>query len=142
VHSISELDRRVTGDEYHKKMQEMNGSGLDLTMWIEQHQQGEGEFRTTLESPISLASRAAEIFERSKFGPKQHIIAVAFSNLRLRRKKAGVFLALGLMSAEETLFTAKLVKRGKLERAMRAHSARCMPEERVARLQSRFNSIC
>jgi hypothetical protein len=47
-----------------------------------------------------------------------------------------------LMSTEETLFTTKLVKRAKLEQAMHADSARCTPEERVAQLQARFNSIC
>lgn len=47
-----------------------------------------------------------------------------------------------LMSTEETLFTTKLVKRAELEHAMHADSARCTPEERVAQLQARFNSIC
>jgi len=35
-------------------------------MRIEQHGKGQDEFRTTLESLISVASRAADIFERSK----------------------------------------------------------------------------
>jgi hypothetical protein len=36
-------------------------------MLIEQHSKGQDEFRTTLESLISVASRAAAIFERSPF---------------------------------------------------------------------------
>src|SRR5215469_7033459 len=39
------------------------GSALrDRGVRIEQHQQGEGDYRTTLEALISVASRAAEIF--------------------------------------------------------------------------------
>ncbi len=56
-------------------------------MRIEQHQKGEGVFRTTLESLISVASRAAGIFERSKTEQKRELIAFVFSNLRLRGKK-------------------------------------------------------
>jgi len=54
---------------------------------IERHQKGEGDFRTTLESLISLASRAAELFERSKPEQKRQLLAFVFSNLRLRGKK-------------------------------------------------------
>jgi hypothetical protein len=41
----------------------------------------DGDYRTTLESLISLASRAAELFERSKPGQKRGLIAFVFSNL-------------------------------------------------------------
>ena len=56
-------------------------------MRIEQHQKGEGDFRTTRESLISLASRAAELFERSKPEQKRQLLAFVFSNLQLRGKK-------------------------------------------------------
>ncbi len=56
-------------------------------MRIEQHQKGEGEFRATLESLISVTSRAAEIFERSKIEQKRQLIAFVFSNLKLKGKK-------------------------------------------------------
>ena len=56
-------------------------------MRIEQHTKGRDEFRTTLESLISVASRAAEIFERSKIEQKRQLIAFVFSNLGLRGKK-------------------------------------------------------
>jgi site-specific DNA recombinase len=60
---------------------------IELTMRIEQHQKGEGEFRTTLESLISLASRAAAIFDRSKIEQKRQLISFVFSNIELRGKK-------------------------------------------------------
>src|SRR5262249_34295054 len=56
-------------------------------MRIEQHQKGEGDFRTTLEDLISLASRAAELFERSKPEQKRQLLVFVFSNLRLKGKK-------------------------------------------------------
>ena len=56
-------------------------------MRIEQHQKGEDGFRTTLESLISVASRAAGLFERSKTEQKRELIAFVFSNLQLRGKK-------------------------------------------------------
>jgi hypothetical protein len=40
-----------------------------------------------LESLISLASRAAELFERSKTEQKRQLLAFVFSNLWLRGKK-------------------------------------------------------
>jgi hypothetical protein len=45
------------------------------------NQKGEGDFRTTLESLISLASRAAELFERSKPEQKRQLLAFVFSNV-------------------------------------------------------------
>ena len=56
-------------------------------MKIEQHSKGQDQFRTTLESLISLASRAADIFERSKTEQKRQLIAFVFSNLALKGKK-------------------------------------------------------
>jgi hypothetical protein len=51
-------------DDYDKKARELKERQAEIALRIEQHQQGEGDCRTTLESPISVASRAAEIFER------------------------------------------------------------------------------
>jgi hypothetical protein len=59
----------------------------EIAMRIEQHQKGEGDFRTTLEGLISLGSRAAELFERSKAEQKRQLLAFVFSNLQLRGKK-------------------------------------------------------
>ena len=79
--------RRITQDEYDKKARELKERQTEIALRIEQHQKGEGDFRTTLESLISLASRAAELFERSKSEQKRQLLAFVFSNLRLRGKK-------------------------------------------------------
>ena len=43
--------------------------------------------RGGLETLLSVASRAAELFERSKTAQKRELLAFVFSNLRLRDKK-------------------------------------------------------
>jgi hypothetical protein len=65
--------RRIAGDEYDKKARELKERQTELAMRIEQRQKGEGEFRTTLESLISVTSRAAGIFERSKIEQKRQL---------------------------------------------------------------------
>src|SRR6266481_3883535 len=77
----------ITQDEYDNKARELKERQAEIALRIEQHQKGEGDFRTTLESLISLASRASELFERSKTEQKRQLLAFVFSNLRLRGKK-------------------------------------------------------
>jgi site-specific DNA recombinase len=80
------LDKSITADEYDKKARELKERHTEIALRIEQHQKGEGEFRTTLETLISVASRAAELFEGSKTEQKRELLAFVFSNLRLRGK--------------------------------------------------------
>jgi hypothetical protein len=77
----------ITQDEYDKKARELKERQTEVAARIEQHQNGEGDFRATLESLISVASRAAELFERSKTEQKRQLLAFVFSNLQLRGKK-------------------------------------------------------
>lgn len=81
------LDQSITQDEYDRKARELKERQTEIAIQIEQHQDGEITFRETLESLISLASRAAELFERSKIEQKRELIAFVFSNLQLRGKK-------------------------------------------------------
>jgi hypothetical protein len=74
--------RRITQDEYDKKARELKERQTEIALRVEQHQKGEGDFRTTLESLISLASRAAELFERSKPEQKRQLLAFVFSSWR------------------------------------------------------------
>ncbi|MGE5147152.1 MAG: hypothetical protein ACM3N5_10405, partial [Candidatus Eiseniibacteriota bacterium] len=53
------------------KARELKERQTEIALRIEQHQQAEGSFRTTLESLISVASRAADIFARSKTEDKR-----------------------------------------------------------------------
>ena len=79
-------DGRITGDEYDRKARELKERQTEIALRIEQHQKGEGDYRTTLETLMSVASRAAELFERSKTEQKRELLAFVFSNLRLRGK--------------------------------------------------------
>src|SRR5258708_17626186 len=49
---------RISQDDYDKKARELKEQQAEIATRIEQHQQGNAEYRTTLESLISLASRA------------------------------------------------------------------------------------
>jgi hypothetical protein len=51
----------ITQDDYDKKARELKEKQAEFVVRIEQHQLGDGEYRATLESLISLASRAAEL---------------------------------------------------------------------------------
>ena len=81
------LDQSITEAEYDKKAQELKDRQAEIETRIAQHRTGDAEFRTTLETLISVASRAAELFERSKPEQKRQLIAFVFSNLRLKGNK-------------------------------------------------------
>jgi site-specific DNA recombinase len=81
------IDGSITKSEYDKKATEMKHRQTELRMRIEQHSKGRDEFRTTMESLISVASRAAAIFEGSKIEQKRQLVAFVFSNLKLKGKK-------------------------------------------------------
>jgi len=81
------LEQSITGSEYDKKATELKQKQAELRMQMEQHTKGRDEFRITLESLISIASRAAALFESSKIDQKRDLIAFVFSNLKLRGKK-------------------------------------------------------
>jgi hypothetical protein len=90
--SHASISGRITQGDYDKKARELKERQAEIALRIEQHQQGDAEYRTTLESLISLASRAAELFERSKTEQKRQLLAFVFSNLRLRGKKLEISL--------------------------------------------------
>jgi hypothetical protein len=77
----------ATQDEYDKKARDLKQRQTEIGLRIARHEKGDGDFRVTLESLISLASRAGELFERSKIEQKRQLISFVFSNLRLRGKK-------------------------------------------------------
>ena len=80
------LDKSITQNEYDEKARTLKQQQIEIAARIEQHQIGDDAFRTTLESLISLASRAADLFERSKAEQKRKLLSLVFSNLRLSGK--------------------------------------------------------
>lgn len=80
------LDKSIARDEDDKKARELKEKQVEIATRMDAHQQGHGDYRTTLESLISLAARAAELFERSKTEEKRQLLAFVFSNLKLGGK--------------------------------------------------------
>ena len=78
---------RITQNEYDEKARALKQQQAEIVARIEQHQTGDEAFRTTLETLISIASRAADLFERSKSEQKRKLVSLVFSNLRLDGKK-------------------------------------------------------
>ena len=72
--------RRITQGDYDKKARELKERQAEISARI---RATPTEYRATLESLISLASRAAELFERSKTEQRRQLIAFVFSNLQL-----------------------------------------------------------
>ena len=56
---------RITAQDYDKKARELKERQTEIGLRIEQHQKGDGDYRMTVESLISLAShgRALRAFE-------------------------------------------------------------------------------
>jgi hypothetical protein len=81
------LDQSITEGEYDKKAQELKDRQAEIETRITQHRTGDADYRTTLETLISVASRAVQLFERSKPDQKRQLVAFMFSNLRLNGKK-------------------------------------------------------
>jgi Type I phosphodiesterase / nucleotide pyrophosphatase len=59
-------ERGITGDEYDKKARELKERQTEITLRIESTRRGEGDYRATLETLISLASRASDRFARTE----------------------------------------------------------------------------
>ena len=68
----------VTQSEYDKKARELKERKAEIAARIEQHQQGDNDFRTTVEGLISVASRASELFARSNLSKSGNSLLSCF----------------------------------------------------------------
>ncbi len=78
------LDQSITRDEYDTKAQALKQRQHEIGVKLGEHGKGDDSFKTTVEALFSLASRAHDLFERSKIEQKRQLIAFVFSNLSLR----------------------------------------------------------
>ncbi len=81
------LDQSITQDEYDIKAQELKQRQHEINIQTANHEKGDDSFRTTVESLLSVASQAYEIFESSKIEQKRQLIGFVFSNLQLKGEK-------------------------------------------------------
>jgi hypothetical protein len=92
VDSSSTDDSRLRGAlptadaDYDKKARELKDQQAEIAARIEQHQQGNAEYRTTLESLISLASRAVECSSVRKPRKSGNFSRLCFRTWRLGEK--------------------------------------------------------
>jgi hypothetical protein len=70
----------------------------EIALQIEQHQAGEEDYRTTLETLISVASRAAELFWPFENRSKTRADQLRVFESETKRQKARIFIAFPLRS--------------------------------------------
>ena len=79
--------RRITQDEYDKKVTELRQKQHELTDKLNTLNISEEEYSITLIKLLDICSRAYELFESSKVEQKRQIINFVLTNLQLRGKK-------------------------------------------------------
>lgn len=77
------LDGSITKDVYHKKHQSLAQRRHEINKELEQHHEGNDQFKIALTMLVTLASKAWEIFESSTIDEKRQLIGYLFSNLEM-----------------------------------------------------------
>ncbi len=81
------LDESITKDIYHKKHQDMTQRQFEINKELEQHHEGNDQFKIALSMLVTLASKAWDIFESSNLDEKCQLMGYVFSNLELEGGK-------------------------------------------------------
>ncbi len=77
------LDGSITKDIHNKKHQDLTQRRYEINKKIEQHHEGNSQFKIALTMLVTLASKAWEIFESSTIDEKRQLIGYVFSNLEM-----------------------------------------------------------
>jgi site-specific DNA recombinase len=77
------LDGSITKDAYNRKLIQLTDRQQEVNRLLEQHHTGNEKFKLALSQLITLASRCADLFERSTTDEKRQMIGFVFSNLTL-----------------------------------------------------------
>ena len=78
---------RITQAEYDNKKDEINETEHKIKSRIKAHTQADASFADTVESLLTLMSRAGELFESSKVEQKHALLKLVCSNCELKNKK-------------------------------------------------------
>ncbi len=81
------LEKRITTEVYDKKCKELKERQYNINAKLKQHIKADDSFKITVSMVLTLASRAAVLFESSKIEQKRKLIGLVFSNLQLRGHK-------------------------------------------------------
>ena len=77
------LDDKIPKDAYNRKFSQINHRQSEISELLENHREGNKQFKIAVSTLLTLASRAYDIFESSKIDEKRAIIQYAFSNRTL-----------------------------------------------------------
>lgn len=78
------LDKSITKDMYDRKHSQLIQRRQEIQELLERHHSGDEQFRIAVITMITLASKAAELFERSQIEEKRQLMGYVFSNLELK----------------------------------------------------------
>ena len=78
------LDKSITKDMYDRKHSQLIQRRQEIQEMLERHHEGDEQFRIAVSTMILLASKSAEIFDRSQTEEKRQLIGYVFANLELK----------------------------------------------------------
>lgn len=77
------LDKSITTDTYDRKCQELKTRQYSINEQIKSYLKADETFKLTVNTVLSIASKAYNLFESSKIEQKRKLISYVFSNLEL-----------------------------------------------------------
>lgn len=96
-------DESITDDFYNKKLKEYSEKQAKILKEINKHDKADKDHYITINTILSLAQRAKQIFESSEIDEKRYLLNFLLQNLELRNKK----LEYKLKTPFETVLLAK-----------------------------------
>ncbi len=78
------LDESITKDMYDRTHTQLIQRRQEVQEMLERHHAGDEQFRIAVTTLVSLASKAAEIFDRSTTDEKRQLMGYMFTNLELK----------------------------------------------------------
>lgn len=81
---VKYLDESITKDMYDRTNGQLIQRRQEIQEMLERHHSGDEQFRIAVSTMVMLASKAAEIFDRSQTEEKRQLMGYVFSNLELK----------------------------------------------------------
>jgi len=84
---VEKSHTRITAEEYDNRLKKFKEQQNDVMFKMRRYDKADEKFYLTANQVLSLAQRAAEIFERSETHEKRQLVNFVFQNLKLNGKK-------------------------------------------------------
>lgn len=81
------LDESITKDMYNRTHNQLIQRRQEIHEELERHDAGDEQFRIAVTTLVTLASKAAELFDRSQTDEKRQLIGYLFANLQMEGGK-------------------------------------------------------